>query len=563
MSLRVLGSLRLSSDTDDSTAIARQRDHIQHWADAPGRDALIVGWATDTDVSGGLHPFKRPDLSKWFTEEYRDLWDVICVMKVDRLSRRVAHFSEIVQWCQEHGKIIVSTQEGIDMSTPMGKMFAQILAVFAEGELDTIRARARDAVQTRLAAGTWVAGLPPFGYELVHLGKGKGKRLKPLDHYKELTQEIAGKVLEGKSLRSISRELEARREPTWLSLIQPNSPRAQRSRWSNSSIRGIILNPKIAGLYTYQGEIVEDDKGNPRMITDSPLLPLDTWHRVVLKLRDNQAFGPRVTKSRAMLVGVASCGGCRGPLTKAEFTNRYPATINRPARENRYSRYKCSNYAVHGNCPSTAAVDTVDLEGEFTKIFLEHMGHLPEVRAREVGLHDPSRDIAATEARLDRLKEDFAAGRYDGEEKEAVYWSLLDSQTAKLSRLRTRLAEYRKSQGQFVLTGRTFADIWQERDDEGKQLFLKEHRVKIVVYRDPLPGKKFGFLAQLGNVQAMAKAAGVELSDDVAHGVVTFNLPTERHVREQQLGEGQLRIGHDVIEAIQDALRCAEDSEHL
>ncbi|MFI8273665.1 recombinase family protein [Streptomyces sp. NPDC085929] len=34
--------------------------------------------------------------------------------------------------------------EGIDMSTPMGKMFGQIIAAFAEGELDTIRARARE-----------------------------------------------------------------------------------------------------------------------------------------------------------------------------------------------------------------------------------------------------------------------------------------------------------------------------------------------------------------------------------------------------------------------------------
>lgn len=146
MTLRVLGSLRLSVETDTSTAIPRHRDHIQHWVDAPGHDVRIVAWATDTDVSGGLHPFKRPDLGKWFRDELADQWDVLCVMKVDRLSRRVAHFSDIVQSCQEHGKIIVSTQEGIDMSTPMGKMFAQILAVFAEGELDTIRTPAADNV---------------------------------------------------------------------------------------------------------------------------------------------------------------------------------------------------------------------------------------------------------------------------------------------------------------------------------------------------------------------------------------------------------------------------------
>ncbi|MCY0947898.1 recombinase family protein [Streptomyces antarcticus] len=437
MTLRVLGSLRLSVDTDDSTAIPRQKEHVQHWVEAPGRDARVVAWATDTDVSGGLHPFKRPDLGKWFDGEHKDLWDVLCVMKVDRLSRRVAHFSEIVQWCQDNGKIIVSTQEGIDMSTPMGKMFAQILAVFAEGELDTIRSRALDAVQTRLTAGMWVAGLPPFGYEIVQVGKGKGKRLEGLPHYRELAQEIAKKILDGESLRSISRDLATRGEPTWLSLIQPNSKRAQESQWSNSSIRGMMLNPKIAGLYTYKGEIVEDDAGNPRMITDTPLLDLATWNKVVLKLADNRAFGPKVTKSQAMLVGVASCGSCGGPLTKAVFTNRKPAKGDRPAKEWHYSRYKCSRHKVQGTCESAAAVDSAELEGELTKVFLEHMGHLPEAREVAADLYDPSSDITATQARLDRLKADFGAGKYDAPEKEEVYWSLLNSQSAKLSRLRT------------------------------------------------------------------------------------------------------------------------------
>ncbi|MFG2744093.1 recombinase family protein [Streptomyces chartreusis] len=560
MTLRVLGSLRLSVETDNSTAIPRQRDHIQHWVDAPGRDARIVAWAEDTDVSGGLHPFKRPDLGKWFRDDYADQWDVLCVMKVDRLSRRVAHFSEIVQWCQERGKIVVSTQEGIDMSTPMGKMFAQILAVFAEGELDTIRARAADAARTRLAAGTWVAGLAPFGYEIVPLGNGKGKRLRPIEHYEELARDIADKILEGKSLRSISRELIERREPTWLSLIQPNSKRSVESQWSNSSIRGVMLNPKIAGYYTYKGEIVEDDEGNPRMIAEKPLLDHETWNRVVLKLRDNRPFAPKVTRSRAMLVGVAVCGSCGGPLTRAVYTNRKPAQGDRPAKEWHYSRYKCSRQQVRATCQSPAAATTLSLEGHFSQLFLKHMGNLPEVRELDADLHDPSSDIAATEARLKRLKDDFGASRYDTPEKEEIYWSLLNSQSAKLSRLRSKLAEFEERSGKFAPTGRTFADIWNSQDDEGKQLFLKEHQVKVKVYRDPIPGKRFGFMVQLGDVRRMAKALRVELTDDVAHGVITFNLPTEQHVRDQQLDERQLRIGLDVADAIEASQRLAEES---
>ncbi len=175
-------------------------------------------------------------------------------------------------------------------------------------------------------------------------------------------------------------------------------------------------------------------------------------------------------------------------------------------------------------------------------------------------LHDPSSDITATQARLNRLKADFGAGKYDAPEKEEVYWSLLNSQSAKLSRLRTQFAEYEGQRGRFALTGRTFADIWNSRDDEGKQLFLREHRVAVKVYRDPIPGKAFGFMVQLGDVRRMAQAVHVELTDDVAHGVVTHNLPTHQHVTSQQLDERQLRIGLAVIDAIEASLRLADES---
>ncbi|MCY0947926.1 hypothetical protein [Streptomyces antarcticus] len=82
----------------------------------------------------------------------------------------------------------------------------------------------------------------------------------------------------------------------------------------------------------------------------------------------------------------------------------------------------------------------------------------------------------------------------------------------------------------------------------------------VKVYRDPIPGKPFGFMVQLGDVRRMAKAVHVELTDDVAHGVVTHNLPTQQHVASQQLDERQLQIGLDVIDAIEASLRLAGES---
>ncbi|WP_143662777.1 hypothetical protein [Streptomyces sp. CB03238] len=66
-------------------------------------------------------------------------------------------------------------------------------------------------------------------------------------------------------------------------------------------------------------------------------------------------------------------------------------------------------------------------------------------------------------------------------------------------------------------------------------------------------------MVEFGDVQRMAKALRVEMTDDVAHGVITVNLPTEQHVRDGLLNERQLRIALDTVDAIETALRIAED----
>ena len=61
--MRVLGRLRLSRATEESTSIERQREVIQQWSDMHGH--TVVGWATDLDVSGSVDPFDTPQLGDW------------------------------------------------------------------------------------------------------------------------------------------------------------------------------------------------------------------------------------------------------------------------------------------------------------------------------------------------------------------------------------------------------------------------------------------------------------------------------------------------------------------
>jgi hypothetical protein len=61
--------------------------------------------------------------------EFLDEWDVLIIYKLDRGFRNHLDFVTFYhEFCERYGKKIISVGEaGLDMSTPMGRMFAGIL----------------------------------------------------------------------------------------------------------------------------------------------------------------------------------------------------------------------------------------------------------------------------------------------------------------------------------------------------------------------------------------------------------------------------------------------------
>jgi DNA invertase Pin-like site-specific DNA recombinase len=56
-------------------------------------------------VSGSIAPQDRDDLGPWLTDRAKlAQWDILCVAKLDRLTRSVRHFDNLRIWADEHGK---------------------------------------------------------------------------------------------------------------------------------------------------------------------------------------------------------------------------------------------------------------------------------------------------------------------------------------------------------------------------------------------------------------------------------------------------------------------------
>jgi DNA invertase Pin-like site-specific DNA recombinase len=96
----------------------------------------------------------RPELGKLLKELKRG--DVLAVYKLDRLARSVSHFVKVFEDLKNRGIAIRSLTENIETETPHGRMFVQLLSVFAEFERELIRERClAGQIAARAAGKTW------------------------------------------------------------------------------------------------------------------------------------------------------------------------------------------------------------------------------------------------------------------------------------------------------------------------------------------------------------------------------------------------------------------------
>ena len=107
------------------------------------------GWTAvefvDRGVSGAKE--RRPALDRLIRDARRRRFDVLVCWRLDRLGRSLKHLVTLLDELQALGVVFVSLHEGIDATTPAGKLQMHILAAIAEFE----RARIAERVRAGLA----------------------------------------------------------------------------------------------------------------------------------------------------------------------------------------------------------------------------------------------------------------------------------------------------------------------------------------------------------------------------------------------------------------------------
>ncbi len=86
--------------------------------------------------------------------------DTVCVVRLDRLGRRMMQLVKLINSFKTNGINFVSLENNIDTSTPMGMLIFNVMAAFAEMERELIKERTLAGVKSAALRGKR-GGRPP------------------------------------------------------------------------------------------------------------------------------------------------------------------------------------------------------------------------------------------------------------------------------------------------------------------------------------------------------------------------------------------------------------------
>ena len=144
--------VRQSKDKKDSLSIKGQIDLCRHECSHP-ESALIY---EDKGFSG--KNTDRPEFQRMMQDikTGRNGITKVIVYKLDRISRSILDFSNMMDTFGKLGVEFSSATEKFDTSTPMGRAMMFIASVFAQLEREVIAERIRDNMIELAKTGRWL-----------------------------------------------------------------------------------------------------------------------------------------------------------------------------------------------------------------------------------------------------------------------------------------------------------------------------------------------------------------------------------------------------------------------
>ena len=339
----ILGNeIRCAIYTRKSTAEGLEQEFNSLDAQREAGEAFISsqrgeGWIClpdqydDGGFTGGN--MERPALKRLMSDIKAGRVDCVVVYKVDRLSRSLLDFTQIMGRLEKHGVSFVSVTQQFNTTSSMGRVTLTILLSFAQFEREIISERTRDKIAATRRKGKWSGGRPVLGFDV----DPGGGRILVNEEEATKVRAIFDLYLEHQSLIAT---VEQRDLCRWTNK-QWTTRKGKQSGgkpFAKSSVYRLLTNVLYIGRVTYKDEIHEGEQ--PAIVDE------EIYHKVGRLLKINGMTGGRDVRNRfgAILKGLVNCVPCGCAMVPTHTTKK----------TRRYRYYVCSSAQKRGwhSCPS-------------------------------------------------------------------------------------------------------------------------------------------------------------------------------------------------------------------
>jgi site-specific DNA recombinase len=286
----------------------------------------------DGGFTGGN--MERPALQRLLADIEAGKIDCVVVYKVDRLSRSLLDFAQMMQTFDKHRVSFVSVTQQFNTATSMGRLVLNVLLSFAQFEREIISERTRDKIAATRRKGKWAGGHPILGYDV----DPRGFRLVVNEAEAVRVRAIFNLYLEHEALLPVVQELERR---GWVNKRWTTRKGRERGGqpFERTSLYRLLTNVAYVGKVRYKDEV--HDGEHPGIVD-----PADFQRVQTLLQRNGQTRGAPVrNKFGALLKGIIRCVPCDCAMTPSHTTRN---------GTKRYRYYVCSSAQKRGwnTCPS-------------------------------------------------------------------------------------------------------------------------------------------------------------------------------------------------------------------
>lgn len=246
--IRIVIYSRKSKYSDKGDSVGNQIELAQEYIKAhyPKTEYNVeIEIFEDEGFSGGN--IDRPQFQKMLKEEREKPFDVLIAYRLDRISRNIADFSNLMNELTRLHTDFVSIKEQFDTRTPMGRAMMFIASVFAQLEREVIAERIRDNMIELAKTGRWLGGQTPTGfdaerYEVVDVYAQNSDNI--LEKKKKKACKLIPNIEEGKTIQIIAKKYLEIKSLTGLEtyLIKHNIVSRTGAYFSTSRLRALLTN---------------------------------------------------------------------------------------------------------------------------------------------------------------------------------------------------------------------------------------------------------------------------------------------------------------------------------